>query len=64
MMKYLKKALCLTLAALVLAGMAGCTGGGEEEGPDLDPAEMVRAMAEVDTTLPDMVTKSSGDDQA
>lgn len=63
-MKYLKKALCLTLAALVLAGMAGCTGGREEEGPDLDPAEMVRAMAEVDTTLPEMVTKSSGDDQA
>ena len=33
-MKYLKKALCLTLAALVLAGMAGCTGGREKEGPD------------------------------
>lgn len=64
MMKHLKKTLCLILAALVLAGTAGCTEGREEEGPDLDPAEMIRAMAEVDTTLPEMVTKSSRDAEA
>lgn len=63
-MKHLKKALWLTLAALMLAGLFGCTGDGEDEEPDLDPAEMVRAMAEVDTTLPEMVTKSSGDAEA
>lgn len=60
-MKHMKKALCLTLAALALAGMFGCTGGGEDEGPDLDPAELLLAMMEADTTLPEMVTKSSGD---
>ena len=59
-MKHMKKALCLTLAALALAGMFGCTGGGEDEGPDLDPAELLQAMMEADTTLPEMVTKSSG----
>lgn len=60
-MKHMKKALSLTLAALALAGMFGCTGGGEDEGPDLDPAELLLAMMEADTTLPEMVTKSSGD---
>ena len=37
-MKHMKKALCLTLAALALAGMFGCTGGGEDEGGGHHPA--------------------------
>lgn len=63
MMKHLKKALCLTLAALLLVGAAAC-GGEDDSGPDLDPAEMLQAMTAVDTTLPEMVTKSSREDGA
>ena len=63
-MKHFKKALCLAFAALALLGCFGCTSGKEDAGPDLDPDEMVRAMMAVDTTLPDMVTKSSREDGA
>ncbi len=62
-MRHGKTALCLLLAALTAAVLSGCAGGGEA-GPDLDPAEMVRAMAAADTTLPDMVTRSSEDEAA
>lgn len=60
-MRKLRKAFCLVFAVLMLMSTLGCTSGREQEGPDLDPAEMVRAMAEVDTTLPEMVTRSSAD---
>lgn len=63
-MRRIKKALCAALAALALAGLPGCTGGEKDDGPDLDPAEMLQAMMAVDTTLPDMVTKSSQDSEA
>lgn len=62
-MKHLKKVFCLSLAALLLAGCTAC-GSKEGGGPDLDPVEMLQAMAAVDTTLPDMVTKSSQEDGA
>ncbi|MCI8762840.1 MAG: hypothetical protein HFF28_08425, partial [Oscillospiraceae bacterium] len=57
-MKHLKRAICLALAALTLAGCAAC-GPKDSGGPDLDPAEILQAMAAADTTLPEMVTRSS-----
>ncbi len=63
MARRLTRALGLVLAALLLTALAGCAGGGEDE-LDLDPVEMVRAMAAADTTLPEMVTRSSGDEAA
>lgn len=63
-MKYLKKAVCFTLAALMLAGCFGCSGGADSGEPDLDPETIVKAMMEVDTTLPEMVTRSSGEAEA
>ena len=60
-MDYIKKVLCLALAAALLLSAPGC-GGREDDGPDLDPAEMARAMMDADTTLPKMVERSSGDD--
>lgn len=54
----LKRALCPALAALALLGCLGCA---PSDGPDLDPADMVRAMMEADATLPEMVERSSGD---
>lgn len=62
-MKHIKKTLCLALAAVLLLGCAAC-GPKEDDGPDLDPAEVLQAMMAVDTTLPDMVTKSSEDGEA
>lgn len=63
-MNFLKKALCLTLAALMLAGCFGCSNEANSDGPDLDPETMVRAMMAVDTTLPEMVTRSSSEAEA
>lgn len=63
-MKYLKKAVCFTLAALALAGCFGCSSNADPGEPDLDPEAMVKAMLEVDTTLPQMVTRSSADTDA
>ncbi len=63
-MNYVKNTACLTLAALLLLCACGCAGPSDPEGPDLDPETMVRAMMEVDTTLPEMVTRSSSDADA
>ena len=58
-MKHMKRAACLALAALMLAGICGCSGSADPDEPDLDPEVMVQALMEVDTTLPEMVTHSS-----
>ncbi len=63
-MKHVKKGLCLVLAALMLMGVPGCSGGKDDNGPDLDPAELLQAMMAADTTLPAMVTKSSQEEGA
>lgn len=63
-MKYLKKTLCLALAALTLMSMFGCANSSDPGGPELDPAELVRAMMDADTTLPEMVTRSSLEEEA
>ena len=62
-MKHIKKTLCLALTAVLLLSCAACAPK-DDGGPDLDPAEMLQAMMAVDTTLPDMVTKSSQDSEA
>ena len=59
-MERIRQTLGLTLAALALLAMCACAGG-EDAGPDLDPADMARAMMDVDTTLPEMVQRSSRD---
>ena len=59
-MERIRQTLGLTLAALSLLAMCACAGG-EDAGPDLDPADMARAMMDVDTTLPEMVQRSSRD---
>lgn len=63
-MKHLKRVLCLTLAALALAGTWGCTSSAGPDEPTVDPEAIVRAMLAVDTTLPKMVERSSSDDSA
>jgi len=63
-MKYRKKIVCLTLAALTLAALCGCTNDTGSDGPDIEPEAMVQAMMDVDTTLPEMVTRSSSDAEA
>ena len=64
-MKHLKKALCLMLAALTLLACFGCGGGNETDGgPDIDMAALREALLDVDTTLPKIVVKSSGDEDA
>lgn len=57
-MKRVKKALLLSL---LLLACSGCAGAQPSDGPDLDPAEMVQAMMDVDTTLPEMAERSSQD---
>lgn len=63
-MKHMKKALCLALAALALLSCFGCSREEEPDGPDVDMAALQKAMLEVDTTLPEMVVKTSGDGDA
>ncbi len=63
-MKHLKQTLCLALAALTLAAACGCSSGADPDEPDLDPAAVAQAMLKVDTTLPEMVEKSSQDADA
>lgn len=63
-MKHLKRVLCLTLAALALAGAWGCASSAGPDEPAVDPGTMVQAMLAVDTTLPEMVERSSSDDSA
>ena len=62
-MRYVKRTACFALA-LMLAALCGCSGGTDGQGPDLDPETMVQAMMEVDTTLPEMVTRSSSEAEA
>lgn len=62
-MKSLKKALCLLLSAAALLCACACSRqDGSEQGPNLNPEDMVRAMLETDTTLPEMLVKSSGEE--
>jgi len=64
-MKRIKRAVCLVLAALTLTALGGCAAGTDDDsGPDLDPEAMLQAMLEVDTTLPEMVARSSKDAEA
>jgi len=64
-MKRIKRAVYLVLAALTLTALVGCAAGTDGgSGPDLNPETMVQAMLEVDTTLPEMVTRSSQDAEA
>lgn len=64
-MKHLKKAFCLLLTALTLAACFGCGAGGDDQDErPIDMAALCQAMLDVDTTLPEMVVKSSGDEDA
>ncbi len=63
-MTYMKKLACLVLAALAMAALGGCAGQAEDDGPDLDPETICKAMLAADTTLPEMVARSSGDPEA
>lgn len=62
-MKYMKRTVCFALALMLLV-LCGCTSGADDHGPDLAPETMVQAMMEVDTTLPEMVTRSSSEAEA
>ena len=65
-MKHGKKAACLALAALALLGCFGCSSAPQPggAGPDIDMAALCDALLEVDTTLPEMVLKTSGEAEA
>lgn len=63
-MKNMKKAACLLLAVLMMTAACGCTGSSDPDEPDVGLESMVQAMMDVDTTLPEMVTRSSGDADA
>lgn len=65
-MRNVKRAVCLILAALMMISVCGCTSssGPDPDEPSVDLELMVQAMMDVDTTLPEMVTRSSGDDDA
>lgn len=63
-MKRLRQAVCLSLAALLLANTWGCTSNSGPDEPTVDPETIVQAMLKVDTTLPEMVTRSSSDPEA
>lgn len=64
MRKLVKRAVCLALAALTLLSAWGCSSAAPSGEPQVDPSEIGRAMMEVDTTLPEMVVRTSGDDDA
>ena len=63
-MRHIKRAACLMLAALTLAASFGCSGETDPDEPQVDLAELQAAMMDVDTTLPEMVVKTSGDEDA
>lgn len=63
-MKGMKNVACLALAALLLTAACGCTGNADPSDPNADPEVIGQAMLDVDTTLPEMVTRSSGDADA
>lgn len=60
-----KRILSLLLAALALALLAGCAGGGETETSDtVDMNKLQTAMLEADPSLPEMLSITSGVDDA
>ena len=63
-MKDVKKAVCLALAALTLALAWGCTGSSDPDESGVDTETIGQAMMAIDTTLPEMVVKTSQDDDA
>lgn len=64
-MKRMKKAACLVLVALTLLTCFGCGAGGDDQDePQIDMAALRQAMLDVDTTLPEMAVKTSGDEGA
>ena len=65
-MKYRKRAACLVLATLILLGCLGCAGDTQPNtaGPDIDMAALRDALLEIDTTLPEMVVKTSDEADA
>lgn len=63
MMKYVKRTACFALA-LALTVLCGCSSGSDPDEPNLDPTVMGQAMLDVDTTLPEMVSRSSADADA
>lgn len=64
MMRHGKKMISFALAALMLVGCFGCSSEADPAEPSVDPETMVKAMMEVDTTLPEMVTRSSSEAEA
>lgn len=65
-MKPMKRAACLLLAALMMSSAWGCAAGPapDPDEPDVEVGLVLRAMMDADTTLPEMVTRSSGDGDA
>lgn len=63
-MKRVKKAVCLMLAAWMLAICFGCANGADADEPNIDPEVMGQAMLDADATLPEMAARSSKDDDA
>lgn len=64
-MKRMRQAAFLALAALALLGCLGCSNGAQDDGgPDIDMAALRGALLEADTTLPEMVVKTSDEAEA
>ena len=65
-MRNAKRAAGLMLAALMLLACLGCGGdaAADADEPDVDLEVLLQAMMEVDTTLPEMVTRSSSEPEA
>lgn len=63
-MRRVKKTVCLMLAMWMLAACFGCTNDTDADEPDVAPEVMGQAMLDVDTTLPEMVARSSDDADA
>lgn len=63
-MKYWKKLLSLTLAMLALVSLFGCGGENDADEPDVNLADLRAALLKADTTLPEMISRSSGDPDA
>lgn len=63
-MKHCKKAVCLLLAVWMLAACFGCANDADADKPNVSPEVMGQAMLDIDTTLPEMVTRSSEDADA
>ena len=60
-----KRIACLALSALLLAGTFGCASKpAEDEGPNVDMAELMDAMVSADPTLPEMVFVTSEGESA